>query len=443
MDLIDSGFPDLGMCARGPGWSENGKLRLTSSSGQGNRRTQGETFSQVWWTSLVKRPNCVTKVSIFVNDFELDWLTEPREPLNYQSPIPTTKVTLRIFYKDPIVMWLEKCFEVRVLFELPESRRDHQFEEGRHEGRSSNYLAPPGPRTSVEFPPLPRSSIEDFDQPQRKDSSRNRGRSLLPPRDEVPRLPNDRGPSDNQRPRNGFPPRKDLQDQYLPPTPNLQPPGRDFIIPPESYKPNVRRGRKLPSYGPGPSIEQDGEGPTQKREPDAVNFPDLGRKQPEPGQRIPTDRVETSSVRNVHRAPSVPSARAPDLPDTHSSGTQDIRVRSNLNDETSSEDLKVEDATFDAEIIMGTVGLVAVVLVGALTVIVRRVRRHKTMSSSSSGRTVKSAEVWSPNDSKRRKLEKEEEVEKGEEYFVGNSYENTNHYRQSEVYENENQYQNS
>ena len=138
----------------------------------------------------------------------------------------------------------------------------------------------------------------------------------------------------------------------------------------------------------------------------------------------------------------MPSARAPDLPDTQS-GTQDIRVRSNLGDETSSEDLKVEEATFDAEIIMGTVGLVAVVMVGALTVIVRRMRRHKTMSSSSSGRTVKSAEVWSPNDSKRRKLEKEKEIEKGEEYFVDNSYENTNHYRQSEVYENENQYQNS
>ena len=65
------------------------------------------------------------------------------------------------------------------------------------------------------------------------------------------------------------------------------------------------------------------------------------------------------------------------------------------------------------------------------------------MSSSSSGRTVKSAEVWSPNDSKRRRQEQEQEVEKGEEYFVDNSYENTNHYRQSEVYENENQYQNS
>ena len=128
-DLIDSALTKLGFCARGPGWSESGRLHLTSSS-QGNRRVQGEIFNQVWWKSLVKRPDCVTKLAIFVNGIELGWLTDPKEPLNFLSSIPTTQITLRLFYKDPIPMFPDKCLELRIHFEVAvtESEPRNNFE---------------------------------------------------------------------------------------------------------------------------------------------------------------------------------------------------------------------------------------------------------------------------------------------------------------------------
>ena len=413
-DLIDSALTKLGFCARGPGWSESGRLHLTSSS-QGNRRVQGEIFNQVWWKSLVKRPDCVTKLAIFVNGVELGWLTDPKEPLNFPSSIPTTQITLRLFYKDPIPMFPDKCLELRIHFEVAvtESEPRNNFErrqdrvgadfrfpqDGGRAEHSSNYLLPPGPRTSV----------EDFNPRQEEGSPR-----IFFPRNDGNR-PNIRNPieNSNRRSSNG---RKD-QGTYLPPRPNLQPPPRDFIYPPESYDPKVREGRRSfpPGQGSRPSIEDFGP-PVQK---DAVNFPQP--KLPPP--------VETDSVGVVN----TPKKRKP--------GGETVRSNfpSNPVDESSGSGAE-EDLAVDVEIVMGTVGLTAIVLIGALTLVVRRMKRQKATSDHqvNSGKR----EVWSPTDSKRRQHEKY--IESREEYFVDNNYENDSQCQNNdELYENDNQYENT
>ena len=409
-DLIDSSLPNLGICARGPGWSETGRLRLTSSS-QGNRRVQGENFNQVWWTSLVKRPNCITKLTIFVNDVELDWLTEPKEPLIFQSSIPTTKITLRLFYTHPIPMFPDKCLELRIRFESEpangfERGRDLDFRFPQDDGRgghSSNYLFPPGPR----------SSVADSNPPEEEGSSRNRGRSHIPPR-------NGRRRSNIRNPIGSSNLRED-QGSYPPPHPNLQPPSsRGFIYPPESYAPTVRepRGRVFPSeQGSSSSESVEDFGPPAEKDPDAVNFPQPGRELPPP--------VETSTVGVVNRNPGGETFRGnfPPNPVDESpvSGHED-------------------DLTVDVEIVMGTVGIIAIALIGVLTLVVRRMRRQKSSSSDqvNSGK----GEVWSTNASKRKREEKH--FKNGEEYFVDNNYENDSQYQNNDkLYENDNQYQNT
>ena len=422
-DLIDSALPNLGLCARGPGWSESGRLQLTSSS-QGNRRVGGENFNQVWWTSLVKRPNCVTKLAIFVNGVELTWLTEPREPLNFQSSIPTTEITLRLFYKDPIPMFPDKCFELRIHFESPvtesepannfERRQDQvgaEFRTPQDDGparHSSNYLFPPGPR----------SSVEDVNLRQEGGPSRNRGRSLIPPRNEGQR-PNIRNPIENSNQRSGN--GRNNEGTYLPPHPNLQPPSREFIYPPESYEPTVRRGRRLfPPNGQGSRSSVEDFGPTVERDADAVNFPQPGRELPPPVETITEGVVDT------------PKNRDPG----------GVKVRSNFPsnpvDESPDSGHK-ENVAVDVEIVMGTVGILAILLVGVLTLVVRRMKKQKATSDQ-----VKSGkgEVWSSTNSKRRKQEKS--VENCEEYFVDDNYENDSQCQNDdELYENDNLYQNT
>ena len=150
---------------------------------------------------------------------------------------------------------------------------------------------------------------------------------------------------------------------------------------------------------------------------DAVNFPQPGRELPPP--------VETSTVGVVNRNPGGETFRGnfPPNPVDESpvSGHED-------------------DLTVDVEIVMGTVGIIAIALIGVLTLVVRRMRRQKSSSSDqvNSGK----GEVWSTNASKRKREGKQ--FENGEEYFVDNNYENDSQYQNNdELYENDNQYQNT
>ena len=96
--------------------------------------------------------------------------------------------------------------------------------------------------------------------------------------------------------------------------------------------------------------------------------------------------------------------------------------------------------TVDVELVMGTVGIIAIALIGVLTLVVRRMRRQRASSSAqvNSGK----GEVWSATASKRNREEKY--FENGEEYFVDNNYENDSQCQNNdELYENDNQYQNT
>ena len=324
-DLIDSTLPNLGLCARGPGWSKRGRLRLTSSRHQGNRRVPGENFNQVWWISLVKRPGCVTRLSIFVNGVELRSLTEAREPLVYQSPIPTTRITLRLFYKNPIPTFPDKCLEVSVLLGRPENnRRQDQGEvEARYDGPKAEHNDGPAEHSSKYLlPPGPRSSGGEFNPPQQEGS-------------------------------------------YPPPHPNLRPPPKEFFNPPGSYD-QVRRPRRLfpteAKAGHGSSVEDFG--PTMGRDADAVNFPQPPRK-PLPPTLPP---FETSSVR-VDNPPNVVRANFPSN-------------RAQENVDSSHE----KGSAVDIEIVMGGGGVIAFVVVAVLTLGVRRMKRARAPDPVNSGK---------------------------------------------------------
>ena len=159
--------------------------------------------------------------------------------------------------------------------------------------------------------------------------------------------------------------------------------------------------------GHGSSVEDFG--PTMERDADAVNFPQPPRKRP---PTLPP--VETSSVR-VDNPPNVVRANFP-------------TNRAQENVDSSHE----KGSAVDIEIVMGGGGVIAFVVVGALTLGVRRMKRARAPDQVNSGK----GEVWSSKESKRRKQEKFSQ----EEYFVDNNYENGNN---DELYENDNVYQNT
>ena len=174
-----------------------------------------------------------------------------------------------------------------------------------------------------------------------------------------------------------------------------------------------------------PPVSVEDFGPTIEKDPDAVNFP-------QPGRELPPPPVETSSVGVVNRNPGV--VKRNPVGDTVRSN-----FPSNPVDESSGSGHE-EDLTVDVEIVMGTVGMVAIVLIGVLTLVVRRMKRQK--ASSSNQVTSGKGEVWLSTNSKRRQQEKY--FENGEEYFVDNNYENESQCQNNdELYENDNQYQNT
>ena len=361
--FVEDTVPSLGLCAKGPGWQETGRLHHTSSS-QGNRRTY-DRANQVWWMTLVKRPTCVDKVELFVNDVEVGGRTDPTEPLNYRAPVPTVKIMLRLFY---VQLFENKCFEVSIEFAKPRNGLGTQA--GPYNGGNNQYNnANPRPASrgrAIQFPQIP----EPRQRPANEaDQDQTFERYLVPPgrRQGAGRSIENFHPR-SQEPRGSveFGPPADESVEFGPPG------GRHVPVPDT---------RGSVEFSPGqPSVEFGNPSGTRDRHP------------PRPAE----NGISESKPSPEDLGPAVPN-----VPNGESEGdlVKPRELAGRMGPTGEEEDAGKEDGGMSEIIVMSSLMVGALLAVLAVAVVVRRKKRQMREGSQRAG---DSSEVWVGSSNKRR-----------------------------------------